>query len=373
MVIVIFTPWFPPGFTAGGPVQSLSNLVNQKWDCIKYYVITGHRDLQDDLLNVEATDQWLPFNERTKVMYLSSGIRIIGVLRQLRKLKPDLFFITGIYSPVFTVFPLLFSGSRDFIISPRGMLHPPALRKKWFKKKGFLYFLRFLLRFRNVSFHATDAVEQEHILSALGSKMKVNIAQNIPVIHDPFLFPKERGSLQLITIALIGPMKNHIVVLEALKKIKTDVHYHIYGPVLAPSYWERCEAIIASLPLNVHVFYHGAVKPSLIPELLAKSHVFICPSESENFGHALFEAMSAGKPLITSHNTPWNELQVNQAGINVDPEVDQLAGAIRFFIDMGNEEYRMWSAGAATFCRSLIDLADIKKQYLKMFLRNDVL
>ena len=40
-------------------------------------------------------------------------------------------------------------------------------------------------------------------------------------------------------------------------------------------------------------------------DTLSKHDLFVFPSLSENFGHVIFESLSAGTPVITSVHTPW--------------------------------------------------------------------
>jgi len=38
------------------------------------------------------------------------------------------------------------------------------------------------------------------------------------------------------------------------------------------------------------------------------------PSQGENFGHTMVEALAAGLPLLISDRTPWKELERQNAG-----------------------------------------------------------
>jgi glycosyltransferase involved in cell wall biosynthesis len=366
MKVMILTPWFYPAYKAGGPIQSLVNLVEQPIGNIEFYVLTSNSDVDNSILDTEKCGVWTKFNRHTSVMYLQKKSRTRMILHQIRATLPDIILITGIYSVPFTILPVLFSKCR-IIISARGMLHPPALKKKAIKKRFYLIFFRPLIKLKNIVFHATDDDEKDHIHAALGNRVEVKVAQNIPAFFEPNLLTKDRGSLHLITIALISPMKNHLLVLQALKNIESYVHYHICGPIFDDLYWNRCQVLIAELPPNIRVHYHGPVPPVDVFRYLSAAHVFICPSESENFGHALFEAMSAGKPLITSNTTPWNDLFRSRAGINTDISEGSLRDSIRFFINMDEREYSVWSRSAAEYARGRINISAIRDQYKKLF------
>ncbi len=113
--------------------------------------------------------------------------------------------------------------------------------------------------------------------------------------------------------------------------------------------------------------YHGEVVPADVEALLHKADVFILPSKSENFGHVFYEALSAGKPVITSHTTPWKELLENKAGLNVNPDVNEITESILFFVGMHGDDYMQWSNGAVKYAEKVLNIDLIKEQYHAMF------
>jgi glycosyltransferase involved in cell wall biosynthesis len=148
-----------------------------------------------------------------------------------------------------------------------------------------------------------------------------------------------------------------------------QITYDIYGPVKDKIYWNKCLQVIASLPKNISVNYNGDIPPSEIKAALGKSHIFILPSKSENFGHAIYEALSAGRPVITSNNTPWNNLRESNAGINVSTDqINVIIEAINFFAKMTQEELDKWSLAAHQYAIQSVDFDMIRQQYKEMFL-----
>jgi glycosyltransferase involved in cell wall biosynthesis len=158
------------------------------------------------------------------------------------------------------------------------------------------------------------------------------------------------------------------LVLEALEKVEGNIEYDIYGPVKDEEYWDRCKEKIKLLPENVTVSYHKEIEPEKVKDVLLESQVFILPSKSENFGHAIYEALSAGRPVITSQNTPWNNLKDADGGINVsNDEIEDLINAVDFFTSMDLEEMEKWSRGAVDYAEKAVDLEKIKREYREMF------
>jgi glycosyltransferase involved in cell wall biosynthesis len=109
------------------------------------------------------------------------------------------------------------------------------------------------------------------------------------------------------------------------------------------------------------------VLPDQIIDYLQQAHLAILPSKSENFGHSIYEALSVGKPVITSFGTPWLNLKQSHAGLNVDPETIDLQNAISFFADMDHEEYGKWCTGASEYAGKAIDRGKLEQEYVRMF------
>ena len=127
------------------------------------------------------------------------------------------------------------------------------------------------------------------------------------------------------------------------------------------------------MPANVRVKYHGPVDPAFISDALGMCHVYIQPSKSENFGHSLFEALTAGRPVITSHNTPWNQLKEKNAGINVVPDnISEIQKGIDYFAGMDHDELEDWSIRYRSYALMAMDIERIKKQYITMFNANPI-
>ena len=368
MIVLISIPWFLPAFKAGGPIQSIANLVNNFTQDIEYRVFCSSNALNNEPLHAITTDQWMPFNAHTKVWYTSGKNTRKIMAEQIKQIKPDAIFIIGLFSWNYNIVPLLFCKANKKILSVRGMLHPGALTQKKWKKRLFLQVLK-LFKIKNASiFHATDTAEEDFIKVEFGNDTKVVVAANFPHIlkQEQPLF-KKKDFLTIITIALISPMKNHLLILKALAHCTASITYNIYGPIKDAAYWQLCLQQINNLPKNIVVKYHASLEPTEIATTLAQQHIFIMPSKSENFGHSIYEALSAGKPVITSLTTPWNNLLEYNAGINVEIEVDELSNAIVFFANLDNESYLQFVNGAGAYAESRFNKVENTQAYNKLF------
>ena len=365
--VFISIPWFSPGYKAGGPIQSIANMVNQLREKYRFYIFTADTDFDGaELIDIER-DVWTDYNTNTKVFYATDGDRSNEVCRQIESLKPDILYIVGMYNWQFNLVPLFFAAHEHKILSVRGMLHPGALGQKSFKKKIFLQLFKMLGKHKAISFHATDANEKQFIENAFRQQVKIKTAANYPRKMQAVIKEKTAGVLKILTIALISPMKNHWLILKALSKMKQPVQYGIFGPVKDYEYWQQCLALIKTLPEHIKIVIEKEVPPSTIPELLQQYDVAVYPSESENYGHSIIEALGAGLPVITSHNTPWQELENNKAGLNVDVNEDAILEGLEFFERLSNEDYEEWSSGATSYAAEAVDLETLDVQYQNLF------
>lgn len=369
MVILIAIPWFYPAYKAGGPIQSIANMVNSLSGEISFKIYTSNKDLNGTVLKVPE-NRWVKYNHLTEVYYASAFKFYDPSFRnEIQNCFCNVLFINGLYSMQFTLMPLLFSKCSKKIVSVRGMLHPGALSQKSFKKKIFLSIWKILRLDKKCYFHASNEDEKEYIQKIFGKRSKVFIAQNFPRNFRPQTIPRKvSGSLMMVSVALVSPMKNFLLVLRGLMHCDSDITYNIYGPIKDVIYWDECLQQIKKLPTNISVQYHGDIPTENVEEVLSKNHVFILPSKSENFGHAIYEALTAGKPVITSNNTPWNNLQASKAGINIEPEnSNELIDAINLFASADQNELAQWSNGANRYSKNAIDTDQIVDQYHKMF------
>ncbi len=369
--ILIFYDYFLPAYKAGGPIQSIANICRHFKDEYKLYIICSNKDITADESLIGIKDNtWNDFENNTvKVFYLAKYQQTKKKIFELiEQVMPDVIFVNGLYSLVFTVYPLLYKGPKK-IVSVRGMLHPGALSQKWLKKKIYFNVVKRIRLFKGVAFHVTDETEKMYTKKKFGAHHKIYIAQNFPrLFYNSDALPKQKGVLKLLSIALIGPMKNIDLVLKAIQYLDLQIQYDIYGPIKDARYWTRCLSVASNMSDTVTVNYKGDLSPIDVPSTLSEYHFFVLPSKSENFGHAIYEALAAGKPVITSHFTPWNNLETNKCGYNVDiNNFKDLSTAVGKAAEMDEIEYADWSNASRQYLLDRIDFEKTKEAYRKMF------
>ena len=377
--ILIFYDHFYPAYKAGGPTQSLVNLVRELYDVYDFYIVCKPHEMGETaVLDGITINGWNNWEGKANLYYWQYGWKQRTTLKELiEEISPDVVYVNGVYSPFFNFLPLFYAvqfkkkrPQLNIVLSARGMLHPGALSQKAFKKKVYLFLFKLLNLHRSVQWHATDAKEADFIRFNMGNQIAVKQAANFPNLLPLTPGPlKKKGQLVLGTIALISPMKNHLEILKALTSINFPVTWHIFGPVKDIDYWKACLAQIKKLPELIEVKYHGELAPHLLKQAMAQFQVFIMPSKSENFGHAIVEALSAGKPVITTTATPFTDLENTGCGFAIDPVALQegLVKSIRFFSEMNQEQYEKSCHAAEKYIHTKMNPEQLKKIYNLLF------
>ena len=377
--ILVFYDHFYPAWKAGGPVQSIANLVRLLGGGYQFFIVCKPHEMGEHtpLAGIMA-NEWNNWEGMASVYYrtYSNGARQ-PLAALIDAVAPDVIFINGLFSLHFNLLPLRaalnYAGKHQrvkVIVSARGMLHPGALSQKPLKKQLFLQLFKLLGWHRKVCWHATDTEELGYIHQVFGTAIRGGVAGNFPNLLPCAAHPaKQPGQLVMATIALVSPMKNHLLVLKALQRVKARVQWYIYGPLKDPDYWQQCTSVIRQLPAHIQVVYQGPVEPSQVQQVMQQFQLFIMPSKSENFGHALLEALSAGKPVITTTTTPFAALNAAGAGIAIAPEAlpQQLSDAIEQYAAMDAAGWQDATARATAFASDFVDTALLQQQYNALF------
>jgi glycosyltransferase involved in cell wall biosynthesis len=69
-------------------------------------------------------------------------------------------------------------------------------------------------------------------------------------------------------------------------------------------------------------------------DVYGAADLFVLPTQSENFGMVIAEALSASVPVITTVGTPWAPIKTNGAGYIIQPDAVQLSGAMKHFFNL---------------------------------------
>lgn len=329
--ILIFSSYFLPGFMAGGPIRSLANLIQHFESEYDFYVITRDRDLGADTPYLESlTGDWVSIGS-AKVHYFSkTTYSTAAIIKLVREVNPDLLYFNSFFDPLFTIKPLflrrlgLILKSIPVIISPRGEFADGALAIKTAKKKVFLQVAKIFGLYDNLVWQASSEFESNDIKKILGFNLNIVIAANLPPkVNSQPISSKNKNPeyLQVVCVARVARNKNIAGALSILKLVTANINFHIYGPIEDKLYMDECLDIVKTLPSNIVVDFHGALPSEEIRSVISAYDIFFLPTEGENFGHAILEALQVGLPVLISDRTPWRNLE--SLGIGWDVALDQ--------------------------------------------------
>ncbi len=373
--IYIFTDWYAPGYKAGGPIQSVVNLAKllSKENIVK--IITRNKDYGSitPYQNIES-NTWINTNG-IDVLYLSKENTTFKTIQTICKnSKQDTVIINGLFSFWYSVLPLFLANiynRKKVLVAVRGMLHKSALSVKPSKKMMFLAFARGFGLYKKPILLATSLLEKQEIEKSLG-KVKIEIAPNIPIspINLQEIEQKQfkpNGILRLLFLGRISPEKNPIAVLKALQTINIDINIHFVGSGIDKNYAQNFNNEIKLLPTNIKVKHTEELPHTEIKTLFFNSDIMVLPSLGENFGHAIFESFAHATPVIIGNNTPWQNIEQQKAGIEIEPLIiDSIKHAILMFNTQDKIEYQTWQKGALTCAKNYIQQNKFDELYLQI-------
>ena len=170
--VLVFIDWYSPGYKAGGPVRSMVNMTEHLADDFDFFIVTRNSEYgENSPYDSVNSDAWNDLSSGVKVWYSSAGTPSIKLWRKLiSEIKPDVVYINGIYSPKFSILPLIAARRmkmRNIIVAPRGMLATSAIHVKGWKKNLFLRIVKLVKLFRNIYWHATNEKDANEITSRM--------------------------------------------------------------------------------------------------------------------------------------------------------------------------------------------------------------
>lgn len=370
--IFITSNVFYPSKNGGGPVKSLKNLVVAAQKYYDIYVLTYSSDLDEsEQYKGIFENEW---NEvlGVKVFYLNknSKHKKIIIKELLDKISPSLIYCNSFFSPL-TILTLLCVKHKKVMIAPRGEFSPSALNIKKIKKSVYLLYFRLFHLKKIKKWHATSNDEKKCIHQLFTNKKVINVPNIVIPNEINFINNKKVGNLDIVFLSRIVEMKNLKYVLYILNKIKnrTDkINMDIYGPCEDIKYWNECQELIKELPSNISVNYKGTVDNESVISTISYYDILFLPTKGENFGHVIFEAMSAGVLPLISDRTPWKNLDDKGIGWDISLEMqNEFIDVIEEVIMWGRDEYQIKLDNLKKYLNAYKYNNDLTEQLQNMF------
>lgn len=327
-IILIFIEHYLPGFKMGGPISSVTNLIEHLHNDFEFKIITSDRDLgnAESYPNIK-TNTWLN-RGNVNINYIKSGIlKPILILKLIHQTTSDIIYLNSFLSPIFSIYIVFLNKigliNKKIIISPRGEAHTEALLFKKNKKQIFIKTALFFNLYKNIFWQASSEIEKNFMLKNLKIKPeKIVVAQNLTQKSSEIHLAKTtdstlEDSLKIVFLSRILKNKNIEFTFDVLQNIKQTIVFDIYGPIEDEFIWKKCQTRILDLPKNITVCYKGSVDKSEVKKVFSNYDLMFLPTFFENFGHVIAESLCVGTSVLISNNTPWRELEKKGFGWDI--------------------------------------------------------
>lgn len=349
MKVLIFNSHFFPGFKAGGPIRSLSNMIDLIGKDTQFFVVTSDRDLGDNE-RYNNIDYGLNKVGGAHVFYSDKSwiLYFIQILFLFFTIRPNCIYLNSFFNLKYTVFILIlrkifFIKKIKIILAPRGELNHSALNIKKYKKQKFLKISKFLNLYNKITWHATSVQEKSDIL-VLFPQSNIEILSNVPLavkIHDNNF---QENILKIVFVGRISKMKNLNFCLNVFSQEIEFPHdksiiFDIYGPIEDVVYWKVCQENLKKITgKNISVSYKGVLLAADVQSTIAQYDLLFLPTLGENYGQVIAESFSVGTPVLISNNTPWRYL--DKDGLGWDLNLDNQKEFIRILQLMLNKSVK---------------------------------
>lgn len=250
----------------------------------------------------------------------------------LSELRPDVVHINGCWQPQLAFFQWAAQGLRiPVVLSPHGMLEPWIIKRHFWTRKwpAIQLYQRGLVK-RADCLHATADTEKDNLLR-LGWNPRIVVIPNAVNIEELPLKDNWRTKRRIVFMSRLHVKKGIELLLEALSYLKP--HLDSYEVIIAGEgeshYVETLKKAAISFGLSEVVKFVGGIYGAEKVCLLQSADFFVLPTYSENFGIVVAEALACGTPVITTHGTPWKELEDFACGWYIQVGVNALKNTLR--------------------------------------------
>ena len=227
------------------------------------------------------------------------------------------------------------------VTAPRGTLASWSLAKGKWKKRIFGTLFQYpALRLTDM-FHATSEKEYEEI-RALGYRQPVAIVpigMEVPEVEPRNTLNTRNGELTRKKVVFFGRL-NKVKGVDRLvcaweRVVRDGWELVIAGPDCGMLDVLKGIVVERKLP---RVSFVGEINGHEKYEFLKGADIYVLPSDTENFGVTVAEALASGTPVIASQGTPWSGLERERCGRWVPIGVEPLAAVLEEMMVMNDEE-----------------------------------
>ena len=330
MRVVHVSAYFPPAFRYGGPPASVLGLcqgLQRAGVDVEVVTTTANGDAPLPASPPEGTEY-----DGVPVRYAAAafprrffGARVRGPLAEALG-RADICHIHGIWNvPEWWASHLARTRRVPYVVSPRGMLQPAAIRRgEWRKAVAYRLLEERNLRRASV-LHATSNQEADAIRD-LHLDVPVAVVPNgVDVAAADAAMPGYGARLGIppdaFVVLFLGRMHRikRLDILADAFSIVRGAHGSTHLILAGPDDHGHLASIMRRLTPHAG-FVHAidALGEDDKWALLADADASVQCSDSESFGLAVVEAMAAAVPVVVTRTCPWPEIEARGCGFWVD-------------------------------------------------------
>lgn len=261
--------------------------------------------------------------------------------------QADIVSLHSLYSfPVLAGYLLTRLFHKPYCVWPHGVLAP--FQRQVSPRKKSIYdrlFVRRMLNGASLVFYSADGEREEAANLGLTAPSMV-VPHGIAV--DEYLASAPKGRFRahflsshegplVIFLARLNAKKGLRLLIEAMSQVvasRADVRLAIIGPPDPPSFLRQVARWVEEFGIGKNTVLTGAVGSQEKHEALSDADVFVLPSEAENFGFSIFEAMASRIPVVVSDTLNYSEeIARSGAGLSVPRLPQKFAEAIHRLLD----------------------------------------
>ena len=225
------------------------------------------------------------------------------------KNKPNIIHIHGCWK-INILFYFILSKLMNvkIIVSPHGMLNPHSMKQKKYLKLIFWHLFQKRIFLYSDQIIVNSNLEKKNIHKIIKHSNVSVIAHGIEL--NSLVYKKSKfnnTSLKYVFFSKIHPSKNlhSLINIWTYNSFFRNLELSIYGEIADLNYFD---SIKKKILVHKNIKYLGPIYKNKI-NILSKYDVFIFPSESENFGIVVLEALASGLYLILNKKLPWDHIQ----------------------------------------------------------------
>lgn len=297
----------------GGPVSVVDGLNNQLEKHFEHSLLV----FGNSLITVPRVIQEKALFGNRYGLIINLGSRIL----QSELKSADILLIHG-YFLFSTLFALKFTTTPNVFIMPHGSLENYQSNRGKFRKRIFDFFFFKFLGNREITFLLGSNQEVASVRERF-PKVKIEVVGLgiSPSKELPIKYIVQGEVIHLYCMSRIATKKRIDLCLHAIRLLKDsrfNFHLSVYGS--GDNTLENdLHKLAIKLKIDQNVEFKGHVNNIERISAISNSHIFLLPSENENFAIAVAESIQGLRPVVVSRNVAMHEfVDRHKAGVTIE-------------------------------------------------------